>query len=83
MWDVLPAVHRVIKLIGMRKRQYKWRGGSERQSAVCESDLLWLKVWILTRWCVYFCRIFLVSSSVLKEFISTKGTSALKVLFRC
>lgn len=41
------------------------------------SHLLWLKVCILTRWCVYFCRIFFVSSSVLKEFMSTSGTSVL------
>lgn len=37
----------------------------------------------MTRWCVYFCRIFLVSSSVLKEFMRTRGTSVLYVLFRC
>ena len=37
----------------------------------------------MTRWWVYFCRIFLVSSSVLKEFIRTSGTSALYVLFKC
>lgn len=47
------------------------------------SHLLWLKVCILTPWCVYFCRIFLVSSSVLKEFMRTRGTSVLYVLFRC
>lgn len=45
--------------------------------------LLWLKVWMCTRWCVYFCRIFLVSSSVLKEFMRTRGTSTLNVLFKC
>lgn len=45
--------------------------------------LLWLKVWMLTWWCLYFCRIFFVSSSVLKEFMRTSGTVVLKVLFRC
>lgn len=50
---------------------------------LCSVYLLWLKVWILTRWCLYFCRIFLVSSSVLKEFMSTSGTSASNAVFRC
>lgn len=56
---------------------YAWRVFST------SSHLLWLKVCILTPWCVYFCRIFLVSSSVLKEFMRTRGTSVLYVLFRC
>lgn len=49
-------------------------------SAICclrPSYLLWLKVCILTRWCLYFWRIFFVSSSVLNEFMSTRGTSVL------
>lgn len=39
--------------------------------------LLWLKVYIFTRLWLYFCKIFFVSSSVLKEFMRTRGTSVL------
>lgn len=58
-------------IIRQKKREKK------RESISMSPYLLWLKVCILTRWCVYFCRIFFVSSSVLKEFMSTRGTSVL------
>ena len=48
-----------------------------------ESYLLWLKVKMLTLTWPYLRRIFWVSSSVLNEFISTRGTSVSYVLFRC
>ncbi len=62
---------------------FHFLGSLHRRTQRNGSYLDWLKVWICTLNLEYLRKIFSVSSSVLKEFIRTSGTSASYFLLRC
>lgn len=58
-------------------------GKGSKDSFTIRGWQLWLKQWMSTLHALYFLKVFMVSSWVLKEFIRTRGTLQPYLLFKC